>query len=441
MLPATPGVTAPGRYSQVTIATLAAPGTKASPDGSSMTADSTADADGTSASTIKGSLTASVDLGTEGGAQKVRFVDRHPRGLLTAGGLYNLRISHAWSHTGTFPITVKLSDGRVLVTSVTVRKGAPAQPTGPVVGPCDKPTISFPAGSTVRDDSRLSVSFTHLTPSTWVDVLTDGTKIGTVHTNATGSGNQDAPITYQTASGAHLLRIAGPDGRFVEKVFTVRSKTLPFSNAITRDVTATASSEASNETTPNGRAAAAVDGDPNTFWHSRWEAPAATYPHTLTVDLGRKYALSAMKWVSRRGNPNGRVKTLVLEFSSDGSQWGGKQPVTLPYSSYPTIIGLPRRADARYVRITMTSPHDASQPFAAVGEVTFAGLADGHADRPRHDPTAHMWTPPAHCSLPNPTPPGQPAMASTDSSTAASTGTTNHSQTGTRPTRLPATGR
>lgn len=80
MLPATPGVTAPGRYSQVTIATLAAPGTKASPDGSSMTADSTADADGTSASTIKGSLTASVDLGTEGGAQKVRFVDRHPRG-------------------------------------------------------------------------------------------------------------------------------------------------------------------------------------------------------------------------------------------------------------------------------------------------------------------------------------------------------------------------
>ncbi|EFT14720.1 F5/8 type C domain protein [Cutibacterium modestum HL037PA3] len=309
------------------------------------------------------------------------------------------------------------------------------------MGPCDKPTISFPAGSTVRDDSRLSVSFTHLTPSTWVDVLTDGTKIGTVHTNATGSGNQDVPITYQTASGAHLLRIAGPDGRFVEKVFTVRSKTLPFSNAITRDVTATASSEASNETTPNGRAAAAVDGDPNTFWHSRWEAPAATYPHTLTVDLGRKYALSAMKWVSRRGNPNGRVKTLVLEFSSDGSQWGGKQPVTLPYSSYPTIIGLPRRADARYVRITMTSPHDASQPFAAVGEVTFAGLADGHADRPRHDPTAHMWTPPAHCSLPNPTPPGQPAMASTDSSTAASTGTTNHSQTGTRPTRLPATGR
>jgi hypothetical protein len=35
--------------------------------------------------------------------------------------------------------------------------------------------------------------------------------------------------------------------------------------------------------------------------------------------LGAVSLLSAMRWVSRRGNPNGRVKTLVLEFSTDGS--------------------------------------------------------------------------------------------------------------------------
>jgi len=340
---------------------------------------------------------------------------------------------------------VKLSDGRVLVTSVTVRDGAPAQPTGPVVGPCDKPTVSFPSGSSVRDDSRLDVSFTHLTPNTWVDVLIDDTKIGTVHTDATGSGTQDVPITYQTPSGAHLLRIAGPDGRFVEKVFTVTSKTPPFLNAITSGVTAKASSEASNETAPNGRASAAVDGNPNTFWHSRWEAPVATYPHTLTVDLGREYALSAMRWVSRRGNPNGRVKTLVLEFSTDGSHWTGRQPVTLPSSSYPTIVSLSKQTDARYVRITMTSPQDASQPFAAIGEVIFTGLANGHADQPRHDPTARTWTPPAHCQVtPEPSPTGrpttpQPTTTPASGSTATPTGTA--SQAGTRPTRLPATGR
>ena len=321
-----------------------------------MTVDSTADADGTSASTIS-SLTASVDLGAEGGVQKVRFVDQHRRGLLTAGGLYDLRVSHTWSHTGTFPITVKLSDGRVLVTSVTVRDGAPAQPTGPVVGPCDKPTVSFPSGSSVRDDSRLGVSFTHLTPNTWVDVLIDGTRIGTVHTDATGSGTQDVPITYQTTSGAHLLRIAGPDGRFVEKVFTVNSKTPPFLNAITSGVTAKASSEASNETAPNGRASAAVDGNPNTFWHSRWEAPVATYPHTLTVDLGREYALSAMRWVSRRGNPNGRVKTLVLEFSTDGS------PLDRQTTSHSALQLLPNdRPPLETGRRTVCANHDDLTP-------------------------------------------------------------------------------
>ncbi|MXI55137.1 carbohydrate-binding protein, partial [Escherichia coli] len=129
----------------------------------------------------------------------------------------------------------------------------------------------------------------------------------------------------------------------------------------------------------------------------------------MTVDLGRKYALSAMRWVSRRGNPNGRVKTLVLEFSTDGSHWTGRQPVALPSSSYPTIVSLPKQADARYVRITMASPQDASQPFAAIGEVTFAGLANGHADQPRHDPTAHTWAPPAHCQVtPEPSPTGRP---------------------------------
>ncbi|MES7774644.1 discoidin domain-containing protein [Cutibacterium acnes] len=195
----------------------------------------------------------------------------------------------------------------------------------------------------------------------------------------------------------------------------------------------------------NGRASAAVDGNPNTFWHSRWEAPVATYPHTLTVDLGRKYALSAMRWVSRRGNPNGRVKTLVLEFSTDGSHWTGRQPVALPSSSYPTIVSLPKQADARYVRITMASPQDASQPFAAIGEVTFAGLANGHADQPRHDPTAHTWAPPAHCQVtPEPSPTGRPTTiqpTATPASGSTATPTSTASQASTRPTRLPATGR
>jgi hypothetical protein len=178
-----------------------------------------------------------------------------------------------------------------------------------------------------------------------------------VHTDATGSGTQDVPITYQTTSGAHLLRIAGPDGRFVEKVFTVNSKTPPFLNAITSGVTAKASSEASNETAPNGRASAAVDGNPNTFWHSRWEAPVATYPHTLTVDLGREYALSAMRWVSRRGNPNGRVKTLVLEFSTDGS------PLDRQTTSHSALQLLPNdRPPLETGRRTVCANHDDLTP-------------------------------------------------------------------------------
>ena len=154
-------VTAPGRHGEVTFATLAAP-KKGFPRRFVGDVDSTADAD-TSASTISSSLQASIWEPKV--ASRRRFVDQHRRGLLTAGELYDLRVSHAWSHTGTFPITLKLSDGRVLVTRWRFATEPRHNPPAPS-GPRDKPTVSFPPASSAH--SRLGVSFTHLTPNTWV---------------------------------------------------------------------------------------------------------------------------------------------------------------------------------------------------------------------------------------------------------------------------------
>ena len=62
---------------------------------------------------------------------------------------------------------------------------------------------------------------------------------------------------------------------------------------------ATASSE---ETATNPRlAAAAIDGDEGTFWHTKYSSGADKHPHTLTIDLGGSFDLTELRYLPRQG--------------------------------------------------------------------------------------------------------------------------------------------
>jgi len=67
----------------------------------------------------------------------------------------------------------------------------------------------------------------------------------------------------------------------------------------------------------------AIDGNPATFWHTRWTvAVAPPPPHHITVDLGMARAISGYACTPRQGgNTNGRIKDYQVDFSQDGSHW------------------------------------------------------------------------------------------------------------------------
>ena len=57
-----------------------------------------------------------------------------------------------------------------------------------------------------------------------------------------------------------------------------------------------------------GDPAHAVDGDPDTFWHSRWSGTPAQPPHFLVIDFTKALNVAAVTYTARKDSGNGHVK-------------------------------------------------------------------------------------------------------------------------------------
>ena len=83
---------------------------------------------------------------------------------------------------------------------------------------------------------------------------------------------------------------------------------------------ATADSTAANAAPEN-----AIDGDPKSLWHTKWEGPDAPPmpPHWLVISLGRRAKISGFRYLPRQdGSINGAIAKYRLFVSDDGVNWG-----------------------------------------------------------------------------------------------------------------------
>ena len=115
-------------------------------------------------------------------------------------------------------------------------------------------------------------------------------------------------------------------------------------------------------------AADALDGDPDTFWHTRYSPAEVPFPHALTVDLGQARPLRGLRYLPRQDMSNGRVAEFEVQLSADGTTWG--EPVargTWPDSAAGQEVSFPAQS-ARYVRLTAKSEVN-HHAFASVAEL------------------------------------------------------------------------
>ncbi len=222
------------------------------------------------------------------------FADGEWRGLASSTVIGHKRLL-------TFPET-QLSQLRVRLTKFRLR------PTIAELGLFLEPVILTPP--TIRRDLEGLVSI-HSPSGATIRYTVDGS------TPTKSSPRYESP--FPIARG----------GTVIARAFTQRSEESIFDNeeAIARAEFGLAKGkwrvvDCSSEDPVEGRAARAIDDDPQTFWHTRYRDGKDPAPHHLTIDLGEIVPISAFVYTPRQDQwEGGIILRAKIEISRDGEQW------------------------------------------------------------------------------------------------------------------------
>ncbi|WP_129716704.1 discoidin domain-containing protein [Pedobacter sp. SYP-B3415] len=130
------------------------------------------------------------------------------------------------------------------------------------------------------------------------------------------------------------------------------------------------SEELEGEGATNGRAAAAIDGDVNTFWHSVYTSEGEPpYPHWISIDMKETIYVTRIDLAPRQDNPDGFGR-FDMEGSTDGTTW-----ITLaenlrfdPTNKAFQKFQIPP-AFYRHIRIRMLEPFNEESRSTHLGEI------------------------------------------------------------------------
>lgn len=113
----------------------------------------------------------------------------------------------------------------------------------------------------------------------------------------------------------------------------------------------------------------AIDGDPETFWHTQWQPSAKPMPHWLVVDLGRELPLTGITYLPRQDMANGRIAEAEISCSNEPKKWGPPvAKVKWPNSAGRQTVRFDKPVTARYLKLVPKS-EVRGQPFVAVAEL------------------------------------------------------------------------
>ena len=73
----------------------------------------------------------------------------------------------------------------------------------------------------------------------------------------------------------------------------------------------------------DGKGANAVDGDPNTKWHTQWQDANPEHPHEIVIELTPACRIKGFTYLPRQDdNDNGTIKDFEFYVSEDGKEFG-----------------------------------------------------------------------------------------------------------------------
>jgi len=128
--------------------------------------------------------------------------------------------------------------------------------------------------------------------------------------------------------------------------------------------------EADSEDSANGNLAAnAIDGDPGTIWHTRWQPRNDPMPHHLVIDLGRTLTFKGLTYLPRQDMANGRIGECEIYCSADQTSWSAPAAkARWPDTAQLQTVIFPAPVQARYLRVVARS-ETKGNAFASIAEL------------------------------------------------------------------------
>lgn len=386
-----PVAVSPGHDVTLSVANVAAPGTKASDDGSSIAVDRVDDADGISASTLQGATTAVIDWGDGSPTTPATFRTDAARTSLSAGGLYTLRGEHSYAAAGSYEGTVTFSDGTVTGFTTTVAEGTP-DPAVPEEWD-DSVTPKIDVADKVTAGDRLPGTLSGFRPGSYVTITIGDRELGTVRPDENGEFALSLPVIPATYSGTYEVTAVLGD-RTASDETSVTSFLVPLSNRLDQSLLSIVDVDSEETVGEQAGAANAIDGDASTFWHTQWQGGAPEYPHWITLDLGAEYDVTGLAYTQRAGQSNGRMKEFEIYVSDSADAFG--EPVftgSFLDISREQVFEFEQVARGRYLKLVGLSSISGNA-FGGAAEINVGGVTPT-TETPDPTPTLTLASPEA----------------------------------------------
>ncbi|HVU55226.1 MAG TPA: DUF1735 domain-containing protein [Puia sp.] len=125
------------------------------------------------------------------------------------------------------------------------------------------------------------------------------------------------------------------------------------------------SQEANGEGPDNGRAIFALDGDPNTYWHSQWQNGQPGPPHYLVIDMGETKTIHGLAFLDRQSDNAGKPNSVTIETSMDNVIWEAAGAFNLQNTKDLQQQFLSGFKEARYFKVNILSSYNATYTHLA----------------------------------------------------------------------------
>ena len=314
------------------------------------------------------------------------------------------RITGTPTETGSYDVTVTVTDAADNASTVTF-----------AVTVAVAPKISVdeaPASMAWSSQAEITFATADLPPLSTVEVeVPEGWQVSPSEQWApTGDGTVTVKVRAPAGGtqGAVTATVTNPDGLTATASATIRlTNPAQFTPA---GVAAWDSAETTGEGAINGFVSAAIDGNPNTYWHTQWEGSSPSHPHYLVVDLGEEKTVTSLTYVPRPKSAcsqpifptacNGQILGYEISAATGGT-WVAPSAAELRGRSYvepadaayevlatgnfdsattsPKTVTFEEPVTTRYLKIKSTSAVGA-QAWAHIAELQVAGEAPAPSD-------------------------------------------------------------